>query len=381
MNVLQIGLDKSLLKDKEMILDNTIDRMIILSEYISNLFIAVLVPKNEKEIEKNISKKIKVFSVPSTGKIPSLLKAYKICSRICKERNIDVISTQEPFICGLIGYMLKIRYKIPLNIQLHGEFIDDDLWIKQRKTNYFWNWLAKRLLKKADTIRTVNNDISEKIQKCGINPKKIYTFPVFMDVGNFDHVTELPIVDGNKPTILFVGFFRKLKGIDILILSANEVLKKIPDCVFVLVGDGPERSYLEELTHKLGISDNIIFIGEIPYENLPNYYKNCDIFVLPSRSESWGRVVLEALVNEKPVIVSDACAIADFVVLNELGLSFPVDNALELSNNIIFLLANREIAKKMGEKGKQVVLKRYSTKVIAPKYLDLWQKTVEEGQN
>ena len=119
-----------------------------------------------------------------------------------------------------------------------------------------------------------------------------------------------------------------------------------------------------------------MFIGKLSQTELIRSYKICDFLVLPSRSEAWGRVVIESLINSKPVIVSDSCAISDFIVQSHCGLSFPDGNHQILAQKIIELLNDKERQEKMGQSGKDLVIERFGISAILPKYQQLWVDTI-----
>ena len=384
MNILLISGDNSLLETNKETPNNTKYRMNLLSKDVSNLYIAVLTEENDKKKIIKLSNNLYIYSIPCKSKNPlkSIIKGYKICSKICSDNHIHVMSVQEPFIMGFIGYLLKLMYKIPFNIQLHGDFIDNSWWIKQSKTRFFWNKWAKFVLKKADTIRTVNPKIKKQLVGNGIKEKKIMDFPVFLDVNKFENCKkDLKDKFSNFDNIiLFVGFLIPRKGVDVLINAFSLILEKFPNTLLLLVGDGPERTKLENLSEKLNLSKNIIFEGNISHEDICAYFKLCNLFVLPSFSESWGRVVLEAMVFEKPVIVSNACKIADLIQKSNSGLIFNVNDPFSLSEKILYILEN-EKSLEMGIQGKKIVKNEYSELAIVPKYKKLWEKTLKEVSN
>ncbi|EKQ54514.1 MAG: glycosyltransferase [Methanobacterium sp. Maddingley MBC34] len=383
MNVLSIGSDRTLLNDDTS--GSTRERMIRISKNISSLHIAVFANNSENYRKLKISQKITVYAVPQ-GKIP-FLKPYRICSDICKENNIDVVSTQDPFMNGLIGYLLKLRYKIPLNIQVHSDYIDNKWWLSQGSSHKVWNILSKAILKRADSVRTVNSSLAKRLQNFGIPEDKIINFPIFLDVEKFNLDNEstnknnLPDLGDFEKVVLFVGSLIPTKGVDTLLKAAPVVLEKIPKTLFLIVGDGPEKNRLESLSNDLNISENIIFTGKVPFENISIYYKKSDLLVLPSRSEAWGRVVLEALVSGKPVVVSNSCKISDVILKEDCGALFEVDNPPSLAKEIVLMLVDRKNAMKMGSKGKNMVITNYSPSKIIPKYQEMWEMAIKGAKN
>lgn len=384
MNILLISSDKTLLESGDNSPSDTKERMNLISRDVSKLFIAVLTPENNEKKILKLSCNSYVYSLPCKGKNPiiTIIKGYRFCSDICKNNHIDIISIQEPFIMGFIGYFLKLKYKIPLNTQIHGDFIDNSWWIKQSKSHILWNRWAKWVLKRSDTIRTVNPQIKNQLIQLGIDKNKIFDFPVFLELKKF-LISNNNLNDEFKSfdnIILFVGFLIKRKAVDVLLNAIPRVLDKFPDSLFIIVGDGGERLALEKLSKKLKISSHVIFEGYIPHDKISAYYKICDLLVLPSRSESWGRVVIEAMAFEKPVIVSDACKISSMLTQTKSGLAFEVDNPHSLAQKIIFLLDNKKLSQEMGIRGKMIVSKNYSEEAIIPKYYEMWEKTLAEAK-
>ena len=239
MNVLSISYDTALLSDLEGKSGNSLKRMILQSQYTDHLHICVLAPRKEKRTEKKISDKLTIYGIPCIGAIPSLINAYFKCSDICRTNKIDVITTQDPFFSGIIGILLKRKYKKPLNIQIHGDYLDNRWWIRQNFINYIWNSIAKKILLNADSIRPVNEKIGKKLIDYGISPKRIFIFPIFIDFSdycsdNFSSAFEKK--DEMKNKILFVGSIIKRKGIDILLYAISEVIKHFQILSFILLG-------------------------------------------------------------------------------------------------------------------------------------------------
>jgi len=109
-------------------------------------------------------------------------------------------------------------------------------------------------------------------------------------------------INENEPVILFIGRIAKEKSIDVIINSMNELIKKIPNCKLLIVGDGPERENLEELTNNLAISKSVVFAGEKPWAEIGKYYQMGDVFVGASLTETQGLTFAEAMAAQIPVV-------------------------------------------------------------------------------
>ena len=111
----------------------------------------------------------------------------------------------------------------------------------------------------------------------------------------------------------------RFKGFDEILDIMPDLLTEHPDLIYMLVGDGMDRTRLEEKAKQIGISNHVIFTGYIPEDEKPDYYRLADIYVMPSRGEGFGIVLLEALACGIPVIASCLDGGAEAVQYGLLG--------------------------------------------------------------
>ncbi len=160
---------------------------------------------------------------------------------------------------------------------------------------------------------------------------KISVVPCGVDLELFQPLSKTEVRAGlglpDVPTILFVGRLDKLKGIDRLVEAVN--LIEIPNCRLIVIGgDEYSRAALErlkQLTVKLGIADRVDFIGAVPQPELPHYYSAADVVAVPSYSETFGMVALEAVACGTPVVSTDVGA-ARLIIREGLSGSVVVGN-------------------------------------------------------
>ena len=160
-----------------------------------------------------------------------------------------------------------------------------------------------------------------------------------------------------------------------------ELVKEVPDLVYVIVGDGPERANLEHLTEDLKIGRHVLFIGSCAPERLVQFYNVCDLFILLSKTlpligtqeyraedlEGFGITFTEAGACGKPVVGGNSGGIPDAIVNGETGYLVDPDNLQEIKEAILGLLLNPEKAKEMGENGRRRVIDELS-----------WQKVTKQ---
>lgn len=173
--------------------------------------------------------------------------------------------------------------------------------------------------------------------------------------------TELPLPQAFPragQVILTVGRWdraEKYKGADTLIASMPGVLQKIPGASLVLVGDGDDRTRLEQLSHDCGVSERVHFLLGLSGEELSACYANCAVFALPSRGEGFGLVFLEAMAYSKAVIGGAHGGVPDIVEEGVSGRLVPFGDVGLLTGALEGLLSNPERAREMGARGRERV--------------------------
>jgi glycosyltransferase involved in cell wall biosynthesis len=115
------------------------------------------------------------------------------------------------------------------------------------------------------------------------------------------------------PTVLFVGRLVEGKRPGDALAAFARVLEEHPDATLVFVGDGPLRTELESEAESLGVSDQVRFLGEVGYDEMPFVYRGGDVLVLPSRAEGFPRTILEAIASNVPVVASDLAQFSNVV--------------------------------------------------------------------
>jgi len=164
--------------------------------------------------------------------------------------------------------------------------------------------------------------------------------------------------DHHPPIILTIGRLVPRKGIDLVIRSLPIVLQRVPDLIYRVGGDGPDRPRLEQLAAELGVGSAVQFLGPIRNEDLTLQYRSADIFVMPVRAdatsmEGFGIVYLEASACGLPLIAGRSGGAVDAVRENETGMLVDPNDHHELAQVILELLLNPEKRRRMGETGRR----------------------------
>ena len=184
----------------------------------------------------------------------------------------------------------------------------------------------------------------------------------------------LPI---DKKIILFFGYLYPHKSPEILIKILPVILKEMPDTLLVFAGNGVMLNELKNLASNLGVEKNVKFLGFITKEMRTFCYKASDVFILPSKKESFGNVAIEALVCEVPVIVTDGCGCVDIIKESNGGFITEYNNEKELIKKIVYLLEDSKKREKMAKNGKNYVLKNLNWEMFVKKEETIYNEILE----
>lgn len=257
-------------------------------------------------------------------------------------KGFDLITTQDPFETGLIGWLIAKILRVPLQLQIHTDFLSKH-FVKRSVFNRIRVMIAKFLLPKADCIRVVSKRIADSLtnSKLQIPSSKIKILPIFI---NIEKIKNTPVtVDLHKKypqfekIILMASRLEKEKNIQLAISAMKDVVKKYPKTSLVIVGDGSKRKALELQSAICNLQANIIFDGWQDKDTLISYYKTADLFLVTSDYEGYGLTIIEALASGLPVLATDVG------IAREAG-AF-ITNRNNITENIIKYIENNSISR------------------------------------
>jgi colanic acid/amylovoran biosynthesis glycosyltransferase len=159
--------------------------------------------------------------------------------------------------------------------------------------------------------------------------------------------------------LLSVGRLSQEKGQAMLIESLSAVSARGLNIRLHLVGDGPDRRWLEQYAQQLGVSSQVVFEGWIDQPELMKLYSNTDIFVLSSLAEGIPMVLLEAMALEKPCVAPCICGIPELIEHGVNGMLFSVSDVDELSESVSRLAESAGLRERIGKKARETVVREY----------------------
>jgi L-malate glycosyltransferase len=187
---------------------------------------------------------------------------------------------------------------------------------------------------------------------------------------------------GASHIITCVGNIRRVKGIDVLVKTAQRVCRDLPDAVFVIAGSLYEGDYSEEIQamiRQLGLEKNVKLLGFVA-DPVP-LLKMSDAFCLLSRSEGFCNALLEAMASGVPSVVTRVGGNPEAITDGENGFLVPVENDAAAAERLLMLLRDPERRAQIGESGRRSVETRFSADVMIQKLIEVYSGLLAERDN
>ncbi len=284
----------------------------------------------------------------------------KKCVERCKGMDFDIIHAHD-WITFPAGLELKRITCKPLILHVHSTEFDR---AGGERGNEYVHEIERVSFLNCDKIIAVSNLVKERIVKgYGIEENKIAVVHNAIDFN-----VKVPQKTQSKPhkVVMYVGRLSWMKGVDFFLKAAKIVLDNYKNVRFVIVGKGEMMEDLINESIKLGIADKVSFEGYVNREEvIKRYYPYADVLVVPSRSEPFGLIALEAAHCSLPVVISKQSGVSEV-----LSHALKVDywNIEEMAEKIVSLLKyealNKEIRKNTNKEVKEITWQRKAKEVI-----------------
>lgn len=263
--------------------------------------------------------------------------------RYAKQRDIPLVSTDHAYPDNLTQQVkLPELAKKPINMLMNSYFIS---FLKRSEyaTMPTEQAVADLVPKNRRYFKTPVEALSNGID-----------FSRFSNGGAKPEVYERYDIPRRRPVVLYVGRVDPEKSLEVLVEAFSGVVKKVPEAVLVVVGDGTARPGLEKQAEKLGIAENMRFLGRVVGEDLPQIYRTGTVFCITSTTETQSIVVMEAMASGLPVVAVKAGAVPELVKNGKNGYLCEAGDAKTVAKRLVAVLDDS----KQREKMKKESLKR-----------------------
>ncbi len=254
----------------------------------------------------------------------------------------------------------------PLELEGGGWHAENKLLVALGQPSRIVERLALRVLGEFELAIVRGSRAKAYIQNNGFkNRVEIVTGSVDVDI---------PIAENKEIDIILVGRLSEYKRPDRFIEVVQQVVSKIPDCHVAIVGEGPDRSSLENQVQEQHLTKNVHFLGQ--RKDVPDLVANSKIFVLTSRWEGVSIAMLEAMAMKAVPVVSDVGDLADFAINSKTGFVVQEDDIASYASHITNLLSDARQRSEMACAARNLVVEKCSRVVLAKRWLTIFNNLV-----
>jgi N-acetyl-alpha-D-glucosaminyl L-malate synthase BshA len=315
---------------------------------------------------------------PYTDALASKMK------EVALEQNLDLIHVHYAIPHAVSAFlareMLRKDRHLPVVTTLHGT----DITLVGRDPSFLS--ITKFSIEQSNAITTISQYLKDATRQEFCIECPIEVIYNFIDAEYYrrepDEELRKSIAPNGEKIIMHVSTFRPVKRIT----DCIEVIARMRSLEsgngsrsgfkLLMCGDGPERADAECLAWKLGVEDCVIFAGKQPQAQIRDYLSIADLFLLPSQTESFGLVALEAMACEVPVIATRVGGIPEVILEGETGFLFEIGDVQGMAEAALRVLNNEGERERFGRRGREIALANFTTEKIIPQYEKLYQSVV-----
>lgn len=288
---------------------------------------------------------VSIYKYPLFEYVPyETILASKIVD-IVKQNKIDILHVHYAIPHASAALMAKNILEeqgihIPIVTTLHGT----DITLVGKDPTF--EPVVSYSINHSDAVTAVSESLKQNTLNNFHIQKDIYVIPNFIDFSRFtkqkkEHFKKA-IAPLNEKILVHTSNFRKVKRVDDVVKIFALIADKIPSKL-LLIGDGPERTNIELLCRETGVCDRITFLGK--QEQIEEILSVCDLFLLPSETESFGLAALEAMACEVPVISTNTGGIPEVNIEGLTGFLSGVGDIESMAKNALYILSDDSILK------------------------------------
>lgn len=283
------------------------------------------------------------------------------------DEQVDLVHAGDPFLCGILAWLHKRLKGCPYVVYVFAEELTGMIHARRRFAARLTWRVFQRVLRDADGIVGVSDYTLSLLPSFGVDlAKAVKIVPMVIPSPpvpkhEVDSLRSRYGLESTARVVLTVGRLVARKGQDNLIRAFARVLRSVPSSRLVIAGRGPDEKKLKTLVSELGLEASVVLAGFVPEAEMPALFELCEVFAMPHRelpgdTEGCPTVFLEANAHGKPTVGGRAGGVRDAIIDGETGILVDGENPGEIASALLRLLEDRDLASRLGERGRRRVL-------------------------
>jgi len=315
-----------------------------------------------------------------------LMKSAKIHEHLprFREKDFDLVHIQTPFLAHYAGIKLARNLNIP-TVETYHTFFEEYLYhyvplLPKFLTRHITRRFSRSQCNSVNAVVVPSTAMSKVLQEYGCD-SPIHIAPTGIQMAKFEsgngtRFREKHGIPQDRHLLLHVGRVAHEKNIGFLLTVVARLKADHPEILFLICGEGPAKTDLEQQVNRMGISDNVKFVGYLDRETeLLDCYRAADVFVFASRTETQGLVLLEAMALGVPVVSTAVMGTIDILSPNR-GALVAEEETGDFAQKVSRLLSNHALRLSVGDEGREYA-NTWSAPATARRMVDIYQGVVE----
>jgi L-malate glycosyltransferase len=291
-------------------------------------------------------------------------------AEVAAYEKLDILHVHYAIPHAISAYLAKqiLQSRLKVITTLHGT----DITLVGRDESYLP--ITKFGIEVSDGVTAVSEWLKQETVKNFDTSKEIDVIPNFVDPARFRKTdSSFKFGPAGEKLVCHVSNFRPVKRVMDVVATFEKIAAKVPSRL-IMIGDGPDRSRAEAYARQHHLRDRVVFFGNVP--SLEEALGSCDLFLLPSETESFGMAALEAMAGEVPVIATDSGGLPEVVHDGETGYLLPVGDVAGMAARGIEILSDDDLRRRMGKRAREIAVERFDEQKIVPYYREMYERVI-----
>jgi N-acetyl-alpha-D-glucosaminyl L-malate synthase BshA len=337
-------------------------------------FVSYDLPLRLGELPPRVSyHQVEIEQYPLLKHFPYTLALASKLAEVARARKLEILHAHYaiPFgAAALLAQQVVGRDRLKVVMTLHGT----DITLVGNNASF--KPVTCLTIDNADAVTVVSRWLHDETIRQFRTERELRTIYNFIDP---DRHSERPcsclseLAGGDRKTLMHISNFRPVKRVEDVVRVFARVAERI-EAQLVLVGDGPDAPVARRVSEELGVADRVHFVGVV--DTVASLLANADLFLLPSSTESFGLVALEAMASGVPVIASNVGGLPEVVEDGVCGYLAPVGDVERMADRAVALLSDPELHRQFADAARQRARDQFDYRTIVPLYEDVYQSAL-----